>query len=65
MMGLARGTEGAERGRFFWRIGERPILQKFQACGTDLPKRLGIFDLVASHHQIKNNSLSAISASLR
>ena len=31
----------------------------------DMPERLRTFDLVASHHQIKNDSLSAISASLR
>jgi hypothetical protein len=51
-------------GRFFWRIAERPILQKPQAFGI-VPERLRTFDLVAPHHQIKNNSISAISASLR
>jgi hypothetical protein len=29
--GLVRDAEAAERGWFFWRIGERPILQKPQA----------------------------------
>jgi hypothetical protein len=26
-------AEDAERERYFWRIGERPILQKLHACG--------------------------------
>jgi hypothetical protein len=31
---IYRGVaEDAERGRYFWRIGERPILQKLHACG--------------------------------
>jgi hypothetical protein len=30
---LIQGAEAAEKGWFFWRIGERPILQKLQACG--------------------------------
>jgi hypothetical protein len=44
------------RGRFSRRL--RPAAIK-------MPERLRAFDLVASHHQIKNDSLSAISASLR
>jgi len=62
--GLVRDAEAAERD-FFWRIGERPILQKLQAFGINIPLRLKAFDLVASHHQIKNNSYSAIFAPLR
>jgi hypothetical protein len=34
-------------------------------AAIDRPERLRTFDLVASHHQIKNDSLSAISAALR
>jgi hypothetical protein len=57
---------------FFWRIGERPrttwgsgfgpILQKIPwPLAMEMPERLRTFDLVASHHQIKNNFLFAIS----
>jgi len=39
-------AEDAERGGYFWRIGERPILQKLHACGhKNMPKRLRPFDL--------------------
>jgi hypothetical protein len=34
-------------------------------AAIDMPERLRPFDLVASHHQIKNDSFSASSASLR
>jgi len=63
-LGLVRGTEAAERGYIFWRIGERPILQKPHGLVIELPQRPWTFDLVASHHQIKN-SISAVSATLR
>ena len=34
-------------------------------AAISMPERLRTFDLVASHHQIKNNFLSAIFAALR
>jgi len=34
-------------------------------AAINMPERLRTFDLVASHHQIKNNFLSAILAALR
>ena len=57
LRGLVRGTENTERGYIFWRIGERPILQKTHGLLIELPKTLQTFDLVASHHQIKKIQL--------
>jgi hypothetical protein len=34
-------------------------------AAINMPERMRTFDLVASHHQIENNYLSAISAALR
>jgi len=42
---LVRGTEDAERGFIFWRIGERPILQKPHGSIIELPQWLWTFDL--------------------
>ncbi|OGP55178.1 MAG: hypothetical protein A2162_05255 [Deltaproteobacteria bacterium RBG_13_52_11b] len=61
--GLVRGTEVAERGYIFWRIGERPILQKPHGLVIEPPETLKVFDLVASHHQIKKFHLRDLSNS--
>jgi hypothetical protein len=46
LAGLAQGAKGAERGCFFRRIGERPILRKVQAFGhIDMPEKRRTFDL--------------------
>jgi hypothetical protein len=61
--GTRSSTEDAERGYIFWRIGEKPILQKPHGFVIELPERLWTFDLVASHHQIKNLHLCDLSDS--
>jgi hypothetical protein len=58
---LTRINQGAERGYIFWRIGERPILQKPHGLVIELPEPLWTFDLVASHHQIKKFHLCDLS----
>jgi len=45
MVELVRGTEDAERAYIFWRIGERPILQKPHGLVIELPQTPWIFDL--------------------
>ena len=42
---LVRATEGAERGYIFWRIGERPILQKPHGLIVKVCQTLRVFDL--------------------
>jgi len=49
-MGLIRDTEHTEGRVVFWRIGERPILQKPHGLVSELSKTLWTFDWVASHH---------------
>jgi hypothetical protein len=43
--GLVRDAEAAERGFIFWRIGERPILQKPHGLVIELHEKLWTFDL--------------------
>jgi len=43
--GFLRSTEGAERRYIFWRIGERPILQKPHGLAIELHETLWAFDL--------------------
>jgi proteasome lid subunit RPN8/RPN11 len=38
--GTRSSTEDAERGYIFWRIGEKPILQKPHGFVIELPERL-------------------------
>jgi hypothetical protein len=42
---LPAGREAAERGYIFWRIGERPILQKPHGLVIELPQTPWTFDL--------------------
>ena len=65
-MGLVRATEAAEGG---WFISGESVRGRFsrslRPAAINRPERLRTFDLVASHHQIKKDSLSAILATLR
>jgi len=53
-------TQRPLREGFSWRIGERPILQE---PAINILKMLKAFDLVASHHQIKNSPLCDLGVS--
>jgi hypothetical protein len=57
-------TEDAEEGISGESVRGR-FSRSFMLAAINMRERIRTFDLVASHHQIKRNFLSAISAALR